>query len=215
MKATVISVYQANVSARVADYQKRVVDRFLPLGWEFRQFFHAMSHADAIAQCVEENKNEITVLLDIDCIPLAPYSLTYLLDNRWSAANGALVGAVQRANHINNKAHLYVGPFCMAFKNSTYKELGSPKFNETYRGDVGEELTYVWQEKSKPVYFLWPSDVEKPLWSLIDKVSNFGLGTTYESLFYHAFCMRTGQTERKFIKKCQEVLQRKEEEMLA
>lgn len=207
MKATVYSVFMDNINSSVVRNQRECVKRFLPSGWTFKQFCHKMTHPEAMAACVDENKEELSVFLDIDCIPLAPISFTYLMDARWSASAGALIGAAQRANHIKNNAHMYVGPFCMAFKNSVYRELGSPSFAETWRGDVGEELTYTWQEKNKPVFFIYPSDVEKPMWDLIDNVSQFGLGTTYENLFYHSFCIRGGGShETQFLKKCKSVL---------
>src|SRR6185437_10375537 len=108
-----------------------------------------------------------------------------------------------RANHIKNDAHLYVGPFCMAFDNRHYLELGSPTFYETARGDVGEEVTYRWREREKPVYFLWPTKVEHPLWELTEE-HKFGLGTNYENLFYHEFCARN--TTGNFLGKCDQVL---------
>lgn len=204
---TVYSVFQSNISDDVVIYQRKVVQRFLPKGWQFNQFCHNMSHGDALKHCVESNEDDYTVFLDIDCIPLSPQSFPYLLDTRWSVKKGALVGCAQRANHINNGRHIYVGPFCMALKNSTYKELGSPSFHETQRGDVGEELTYTWENAKKPLYFFWPSDTRVPLWNLIEGISEFGLGTTYEDLFYHTFCIRNSKdSERMFVEKCQQIL---------
>src|SRR5919109_1029180 len=168
MGVSVFTVFMDNVNPEVAKWQKRVVSRFLPRGWKFFQYRTSLSHPESLHACVERNEDEITVFLDVDCIPLSYQSFNYLLDNRWSVKHGALIGAVQRANHINNKGHLYVGPFCMAFRNDTFRDLGSPTFYETCRGDTGEELTYCWQEANKPVYFLWPSDVQEPQWSLID-----------------------------------------------
>lgn len=159
-----------------------------------------------LGECVEENKEEYTIFLDIDCIPLSPVSFTHFFDSRWPITSGSLMGAAQRASHIRNNNHIYVGPFCMAFKNSVYRELGSPSFMESYRGDVGEEITYRWQEKNHPVVYIYPSDVEQPLWDLIPGVQ-FGIGTTYENLFYHAFCIRAGgEPQIRFTRKCQEVV---------
>lgn len=206
VKATVYSVYMANISASVVRAQRECVEQFLPSGWTFKQVGKGTLHPAMLRECVEENREEYTIFLDIDAIPLTPMSFTYLFDTRWSVTSGALVGAAQRASHIVNGNHIYVGPFCMAFKNSVYWELGGPTFNDTYRGDVGEELTYAWQAKGKPVFFIYPSDVEKPLWNLLPDVQ-FGLGTTYEGLFYHMFCIRSGpDVQLRFIKKCKEVI---------
>ena len=210
MKATIFSTYMSNIDLEVVAYQKKCVEKFLPEGWEFKQICHAKTHPAALADCVKINKNPVTVFLDIDCIPLSDRSFNYLLDSRWAIMAGALVGAAQRANHIANGKHIYVGPFCMAFCNDTYKELGSPDFKETYRGDVGEELTYKWQESGKPVYFLWPSYVQKPMWNLIDNVTQFGYGTVYEDLFYHTFCIRAAVMKGVFVSKCREILAQEE-----
>ena len=201
-RATVYSIYMSNVDSRAVTAQKRVVEKFLPRGWDFVQYHWTgtYSHPAAMTICVAENRWPLTVFLDIDCVPLAENSLQ-LVARR--AEIGMLVGAVQRANHIQNDCHLYVGPFCMAFSTRQYTELGSPTFFETERGDVGEELTYRWRERSKPVYFLWPTEVRNPLWEL-DHGRRFGLGTTYDGLFYHEFCARNMAGE--FEHKCKEIL---------
>lgn len=204
--ATVISVYMDNINADVLEHQRRCVERCLPIGWTFRQYRSRDSHPVALSQCMNEGKDDILILLDIDCIPLRERAL--LLLYRW-AKNGVLVGAVQRANHIKNNGHLYVGPFCMAFSKSRYKQMGSPTFLATCRGDVGEELTYRWHENGGVVFFLWPSHVEHPMWPLVGE-RHFGLGTTYEDLFYHAFCIRQGATRDLFLAKCSRMLDEQE-----
>lgn len=201
MRATVYSIYMQNVAEKVVAAQREVVERFLPKGWEFVQYkADSYSHPAAMTVCVAENKLPLTVFLDIDCIPLTSNALELLA---MRAELGMLIGAVQRANHIQNDCHLYVGPFCMAFDNRRYWEMGSPTFYETERGDVGEELTYRWRERSKPVYFLWPNTVREPLWDL-SHGHRFGLGTSYENLFYHEFCARTAAGD--FVGRCKQVL---------
>lgn len=207
MKATVYTCYMANISDEVLKLQAECVHKYLPKGWEFNQVLYTDSHGHAMQRCTDSNKNPVTVFLDVDCIPLTKESFRFLYDDRWSCVNGALVGCAQRANHIQNNKHIYAGPFCMSFLNETYKELGNPSFLETSRGDVGEELTYKWQENHKSVYLLWPSDVQHPLWDLLDKTVQFGLGTTYESLFYHAFCARTTEGQGLFINQCNRILE--------
>jgi hypothetical protein len=202
-RATVFSVYMDNVSPKVAEAQERVVRHFLPEGWEFAQYLAGgRSHPTELTICQASNTLALTVFLDIDCIPLSRSAFEFI-GNR--AEHGVLVGAVQRANHINNNRHLYVGPSCMAFNNRRYMEYGSPQFFETDRGDVGEELTYCWQERFGEISFLWPSHVNTPKWDL-DAVSGMrlGLGTTFDDLFYHEFCAR--ESAGNFVRKCNEVL---------
>jgi len=207
-KAQVISVYFRNISEEVVESQRVCVERFLPEGWEFRQYLHiargeAYPHAFALDKCVKENKSPLTVILDIDCIPIHENAFPILL----ALANvGSLTGAVQRANHIENNKHLYVGPFCMAFLNAYYEKFGCPSFKETPRGDCGEELTYRWQEEEWPIAFIFPTKVDTPLWD-IDGKEKFGLGTVYGNIFYHHFNIRNTAMQQSFVKKCNLVLQ--------
>lgn len=201
VRATVYSIYMPNVDPAMVEAQRSVVEKFLPPGWKFvQEKVGHYSHPAAMTVCIAENRLPVTVFLDIDCIPLDECALE-LLGVR--ANLGMLVGAVQRANHINNGGHLYVGPFCMAISNRHYTEFGSPTFYETDHGDVGEEVTYRWREREQPVYFLWPTNVIQPMWALTGQFK-FGFGTTYENLFYHEFCAR--QATGDFVRKCESVL---------
>lgn len=205
MKASVYSVYTGNVDSKVLEVQKKVVEHFLPEGWTFEQYQYSNVENDSVAldSCVKKNKNEIIVFLDIDCIPLNEEALPELAAK---AKEDTLIGAIQRANHIDNKGHLYVGPFCMAFKVAKYQELGSPSFIYTNRGDRGEELTYKWEDANLPVTMMWPSHVELPMWALKNGIM-FGLGTTYDGNFYHSFGIRESQMHDRFIQKCNEIIQ--------
>lgn len=231
MLGTVFSIYFDNVSDDIARLQRKCVNRFLPKGWTYWQHLHVpwkserFPHAAAMTNCVSSvaNSNDLTIFLDIDCIPLCSESFTHL-EKVVNLHNGkALVGAVQRANHINNNRHLYVGPCCLAFSKSHYKKLGSPSFIETTRGDVAEELTYQWTEAgdknnkfsfglhqySRDVNFLWPTSVHSPLWDL-EYGFKFGLGTTYgiddKDLFYHSFNVRHPEMQQLFVDKCNSVI---------
>ncbi len=200
--ATVISVYMDNVDQQVVEYQRRCVTRHLPEDWAFVQQYCNTSHATALERSIANSQSDLVVLLDIDCIPLRAESFTYLHKR---ATDGTLVGAAQRATHIANNSHIYVGPFCMAFSRAVYAELGSPSFAETERGDIGEELTYRWEQLRRSIALMWPSHVERNRWLLAEK-RLFGFGTTYEDLFYHAFCIRDGVTTRTFLAKCKQML---------
>lgn len=197
-----------NISNDIVEAQRECVLRYLPQGWEFNQYLHfpqifeVKHHATAINRCVLDSKNDTIIILDIDCIPLSKGAFSFM---GYGAHRGDLIGAVQRSNHIRNNEHLYVGPFCMGFNRRKYFQLGAPSFDETGRGDCGEELTYRWQEKGEIVRFLWPSAVEQPMWDLIAG-KQFGYGTTYDNLFYHSFCSREQHTRERFLSKCKSVL---------
>ena len=207
-----------NISLEVQEYQRRVVEKFLPSDWMFGQRsteLRRYAHADAMSHLIDICQSDVIIFLDIDCIPLDNRAFPFLYSY---ASKGDLVGAAQRANHIPNGAHIYAGPFCLAFSRKVYQELGSPVLREamldkTYRpiqgerGDVCEELTYMWEQNKRKIQLLRPTHVEKPLWNLEPGREKFGHGTTYEGLFYHAFESRIGPDhQNRFIRKCRQVL---------
>lgn len=205
---SIYSIYLSNIDKLVVENQKKVIDLLLPDNYTFEQVLHqpkageGFFHATALEDCIKKNKSDVIVFLDIDCIPLNQKALTFIVDQ---ASQGFIAGAVQRANHLNNNSHLYVGPFCMAFSFDQYKKLGCPSLRETGRGDCAEELTYVWEEKGPGIKLLWPSHVYRPAWALTDGIS-FGYGTTYEKSFYHAFAIRQMFMQGQFIDRCKEVI---------
>jgi hypothetical protein len=206
--AVVFSIYMSNVSTEVVRMQRKVVEKFLPKGWDFVQYGTTNTHAEALNHIANKiSTGELTIFLDIDCVPLTDGAFKFLEMN---ASAGMLTGLVQRANHKQNDAHLYIGPSCMAFSREKYQFLGSPSFNETVRADIGEELTYTWEEMGEPLCFLWPSQVSSPLWDLRNG-ERFGLGTTYDGMFYHSFCIRDPRMHQHFIQKCNLVLGEKDE----
>lgn len=240
MTASIFSVYFPNISDEVVEAQYKCVMRFIPKGWTFTQYRHNpngdVPHASAMHQCLELSSDDVVMFLDIDCIPLHDRAFPLLYEcvqnDRWDPKEKwqGLAGAIQRANHIQNNRHLYVGPFCMAFSRNYYNRLGCPPFAETARGDVGEELTYRWTEQSgfrvtagatahkysSNIHFLWPTSCEQPAWELFGGRA-FGLGTTYGAvgvhphLFYHAFNARDEQTKSRFLLRCNQILKEKEE----
>ena len=235
MRATVFSIYFPNIVEEVREKQRLCIEKFLPEGWTFGQFLHTpqqgdnFSHATALQNCVELNGNDITILLDIDCIPLSKKSFAMLAEGVLVDDRKGLVGIVQRANHIQNNKHLYIGPACMAFSKAYYKDLGSPSFAETNRGDAGEELTYCWTDASgfsprpggsyyrypKNVHFIWPLSCLQPVWDL-DYGFKFGFGTTYGAagagpLFYHQFNIRVPEMQKFFVRRCDEILSKERE----
>lgn len=218
MKATISSIYFPNIPASVISHQRLVVEKFLPEGWYFNQLKYnpttATPHADALSLAINQSKDDINILLDVDCVPFSTNALKFLAD---LAVQGYLAGAMQRANHIQNNKHLYVGPFCMAFSKEMYRAYGAPSFQETSRGDAGEELTYRWNDVSSAtggkdydkIYMLLPFDIKEEKWNLYGN-KNFGYGTTFgmvqdKQMFYHQFCIREGHVDQ-FNSKCQQIL---------
>jgi len=193
-----------NIPIELVAAQRAVVLKFLPEGFTFLQILTAIGHAESLDNFMATTAYEEIIFLDIDCIPTNSVALLFLAAE---AARSKLIGCAQRANHIDNHGHVYVGPFCCALNRTLWNELGRPSFLPTARGDAGEELTFVCEEMRKPFEFLWPSSVEEPVWKLSED-RYFGIGTEYEGLFWHLFESRHDKGNARFIKRCEEILGR-------
>lgn len=194
-RIAVVSFYMSNIARNVVAAQATAIRRFLPEGVDFLQFHTGFSHGRSIDLFFRLAPYDLVVILDVDCIPLNDQALPALIEQ---AEAGHLVGAAQRANHIENAKHIYAGPFLMALSKDTYVRLGRPSFCETERGDVAEELTYAAEAREVPVLLLWPTHCDEPKWQLTETLS-FGRNTVYEDLFLHAFEIREPEQQRAFL----------------
>jgi hypothetical protein len=198
----VASFYMDNISAEVLASQRAVLDAFRPQAFTFEQIRTARSHGEAIVEFVTGSAFDVIVIMDIDCVPLRRGALSRLVGH---AARGELVGCVQRANHIENGAHLYVAAFCIAFSKNLWQEIGRPSFQPTDRGDVGEELTYACEAAGRKTLMLWPSFVESAHFDLTEG-RRFGPNTEYEGLFLHGAEIRNPANQGRFVARCRAIL---------
>jgi hypothetical protein len=194
-KMAVVSFYMSNISKDVVAAQAEIISRFLPVGVDVIQLHTGFGHANSIDLFLCFSRYEIIILLDIDCIPISIDAFPTLIAQ---ARAGFLVGAAQRAHHIDNECHIYVGPFLMGLNMAAYRQLGRPRFSETRRGDVAEELTYRAEAHQCEIKFLWPTSCEAPLWHLTDD-AYFGRNTIYENSFLHAFQIRQPEHQAAFL----------------
>jgi hypothetical protein len=201
-RVVVISFYMKNIARDVVRAQAAAITRFLPKGADLVQLKTGFGHGRSIDLFLTWTNYDIVVLLDIDCVPITSEALLQLIA---AAEAGQLVGAAQRANHIDNDHHLFVGPFLMAFSRATYQSLGAPSFRETPRGDVGEELTYCAQACNHPICFLWPTSCEEPKWHVTGDI-HCGRNTIYENAFLHAFEIRMPDQQKVFLATIDHVL---------
>jgi hypothetical protein len=216
MTTAICSVYYDNLNPRVREMHRQVVEKFMPASATYHQI-RANDHGSAMFRMTKQlsiNRKDHDfdriVWLDIDCIPLSAKAFT-LPFHFW--------GCAQRANHIQNCQHLYASPFAMGITLSIYEHINYPTFSATYRGDVGEELTYSYEQHfGHAPTLLKPLHIEEQpeggYWELTGNppYDKFGLGTTYgmlpeEPLFYHAFQIRDKASLRRFQKKCEHVLE--------
>jgi hypothetical protein len=202
LSKVVVSFYMDNIPASVIQSQRNVLEKFVPSDFAIEQRLTTRSHAAAINGFMSSMQYDLVVVLDIDCVPLNPRAVSAIAAR---AARGALTGCVQRANHIDNDGHLYVGPFCMALGRRLWENLGRPSFQPTQRGDVGEELTYRCEALQWPVHMIWPSSVEDPRWDLTDG-QKFGVNTEYGRSFLHTFGISDPSNQSKFVDRCRDIL---------
>jgi len=157
------------------------------------------------------------LMLDIDCIPLSTAALEYTFDR---AEQGVLIGNAQRSNHIENNKHIYPAPSCICLTRDMYEKLGKPSWQPTSRGDIGEELCYIAEEKGIEIEMFMPgkyeeipyfTSTERKPWPLKDGQPEFGIGTTFvdsngREMFYHLFQSRLNVFNHLFFLKCASIM---------
>ena len=228
MKKRAIFTYSNHqIEDRITYLQKQVINKFNTNKLCKYEYLHykkpdgEMTPDEVIQYGLEklfyEDKYHTILMLDIDCIPLSTQALEYIFDR---AEQGVLIGNVQRSNHIDNNKHTYPAPSCIALTKDMYEKLGKPTWKPTNRGDIGEELCYVAEEKGIEVEMFMPSKYEelphwntgerKP-WDLGEKDPQFGIGTTFvdkngNEMFYHLFQSRLNVFNDLFFLKCASIL---------
>lgn len=239
--ACIVSFYMDNISDKTVQLQKEVVAKFnkskvphysIKMNVPNMQNPHGISidYFWGINGCKPDSlKNydiskqldhDVVLILDIDCIPLNDNAIDLYIEK---AAEGRLIGNIQRSNHIDNNQHVFAAPSAVSISKTTFQKIGMPSALETNRSDVGEEYTWKAEEQSIPVDLLMPLGYNKPpfryqwevnqppYWALADGMPVYGIGTTfgneeYGGLFWHSFqIFHPGQQEN-FWKKCGEVL---------
>ena len=181
---TVHTYYRDNIPAQLVKAQARVFEHF---GIPLKQWLdNTLSHAEWLEQMLSNPTDDITVIADIDAFPLTRAGFDALVE---SAANGALAGLSQVANH-KDPTRIYAGPMFMALPAGLYQDLGAPGLERTDTVDVAQILTDLSQARGKPVTLVPPRMAVQPKWALSDQ-GMFGVGTFYgEMAFFHLFQSR-------------------------
>lgn len=219
-KRCIFSYLNKIVDNKIALFQQTVLEKLTKeTDIQFRQFFYESDVTPdvvldyGVRELLYKQDFKTILVLDIDCIPLSKQALEYTFNQ---AEKDILVGNIQRANHLENNQHLYVGPSAMCFTKALYEATEEPSFAFTHKGDVGEEITYKAEEHKKEIEYYIPSGYEKlPVdgipWKLTDELPDFGIGTTYvnkhnQEMFYHLFQSIFNSHNQLFYDKCAEVL---------
>lgn len=229
INACIVSYYMDNVNQKTLEMQSKVTQKFNKSEYQhyyikgdvrpgaFMDFFWGMNgvevHTMKGADIKQTLDFDVVLFLDIDAVPLNDKAIDLYIRK---AAEGKLVGNIQRSNHINNNQHVFAAPSAVAISRETYKKIGCPTALETFRSDVAEEWTFEAEENGVPVELYLPlrfdrKPTECDSWALKDGQPHYGQGTTFGSeedgeLFYHNFqIFHPGQQEN-FWAKCEEIL---------
>lgn len=162
----------------------------------------------------DEKKYDTILILDIDCVPLSKQALEYTFEQ---AESGVLVGDIQRSNHLNNDEHVFVGSSAFCFTKEMYNDFNRLSFACTNRGDIGEEYTFVAEERNIPVEMYMPKHFQAApygcdYWPLKTGMPHYGIGTTFvnkngDEMFYHLFESRTNLNVELFLDKCKSLME--------
>lgn len=201
MKLGLYSLYWDNIDLAIPAAQRRVCDHLkLPLQ---QHRINGLDHGEWIDWVLEREKNDVSVFLDIDCIPLS--RAVFLQNARWTDQFQGLCGAKACANHLD-KTRAYAGPWYLFVSLERWRILDRCSACVDHGYDVAQNLTEAWLFYRGALTLIWPTMCEIPLWDLPDKKQAYGIGTTYGEHCYHLFEARSGEHTELFLKACERVI---------
>ncbi len=203
MQAAVFSLSWDNIDPVILECQKLV---FQAIGLPINQHrVDGFRHWDWMEWVLRYHRDiEVFVFIDADAVPTSRWAVEYAIA---AAAQGRVFGCAQAANHlVDNRDHVYAGPFFMALTRSTWQRLGEPSFAPADDRDVAQGVTLAAQAQGCEVELWLPSEVELPRWPLGVSGLEFGIGTTYHDALYHLFESRGGQHLERFVRACERIV---------
>ena len=235
LKVGVYSPYFENCLPQYMEYQLKVFEK---LNVNLNQCLHTKTcpqtnmvrHGEFLNEISRSEEVDYLVFFDVDAIPLKENFLEILIKR--IHGKKAILGIEQKSNHVdvdnakkwggfNSKQfselkstkQCYAGPACFVISKDTYQYLGEPSYNETFRSDCGEELSWIARDKGVEVQYIKFTSCEIPMWPLREGVK-FGIASDYEDLVFHNFQARLSDTDllvknprvNYFINKCETVL---------
>lgn len=227
LKRSIFTYCNFQIEKEIPSLQKQVIDKFNTIpNCKYEYLFYNKPDGEifpnqvinyALNKLFYQDDYHTILMLDIDCIPLNTRALEYCFQR---AEENILIGNVQRSNHINNNQHIYPAPSCIAITKQMFEQLGNPSFDVTYRGDIGEELCYIAEEKNIEIEMFMPCSFQelaqgynkREAWDLKDNQPKYGIGTTFvdkdnNEMFYHLFQCRLNIFNHLFKNKCKQLLQ--------
>lgn len=228
INACIVTYYMDNIDPKTVQLQSKVVEKYNKSKHEhylvkanlrhgaFMDYFWCLNGVNVLtfANSIIERKvdHDVIFFLDVDCVPLNENSIDEYIQK---AADGFLVGNIQRSNHIQNDQHVFAAPSAVALSRETFLKIGKPSALENHRSDVSEEYTWAAEENGVPVDLYLPLRYDrKPsecdYWALKDGMPVYGQGTTFGrdgvETFYHNFQIFHEGQQQNFWNKCEEIL---------
>lgn len=183
--------------------------------------YRYINHGAAMQNVINtfEEMIEYFIFLDNDAIILKQDGLKIIHDK--IKDKNTIFGGCQNSNHINvNPKHPFIQPSTFCISKSLYNKLGKPSLSDhsnRHRSDTCEEITWLCQEKGYNVCMVYPSNYSElteeeckksgapRVWPLTETL-NYGIGTTYGDLFFHAGMQGLPRSSEIFIKKAQSII---------
>lgn len=189
----VYSMHWNNISNSILDNQKRVFEALqIQLVQENAD---KVSHGKWMNEVVNRHRPEdVLVFCDIDAFPITKKAYERAVT---AASHGAVFGLAQFSNHKKTEG-LYAGPMFMAFKKSTWDQLGSPSLERSKAFDAAEAISVEARKAGCGLELVMPTSCLIPKWALSNQ-GVFGIGTFYgQCEFFHLFESRLPAHEQLF-----------------
>ena len=204
MKIEFNTLYWSNTPEEQIKAHQSVVEHFdIPINY----YQENTPHGVWMNRVVYNSNSDLIVFFDSDCVPINKEEVFKCI--RFVKKTKTFLGVAQASNHIPPKSHVYAAPAFYIIAKECWNKLGQPSFVETHRSDVGEEISYIAENKGIRYRCLYPSSFEREpvegVWPL-GNYGYYGVGTTFENTVYHLYQGRMGTNLELFLDRCKEIV---------
>lgn len=204
MKVEFNTLYWDNTPSVQVDAHKLVTSHFnIPVNY----YAENTPHGYWMDMVMQKSKSDIIVFFDSDCVPIDKEKMLECI--RYVQKTKTFLGVAQASNHIPPKSHVYAAPAFYCIAKECWEKMGKPSFQESNRGDVGEEVSYRAEAMGIRYRCLFPETFEREpvegIWPL-GNYGYYGVGTTFDSTVYHLYQGRMGNNVELFVTRCKEIV---------
>lgn len=201
------SFHWDNFSPDILKAHQRVMTH---LGLNVQYTQKNIPHGQWLDQVMAAATSDVVAIIEPDLIPLNKEivlkAIAYVLEH------DTFLGCAQVSNHIGTGTHIFASPAFFFITRNCYEKLGRPSFMPNKKGDVAEMLAFAAEEKGVAYRTLFPTRYEKApsegCWAL-GSYGYYGIGTVFVDQIYHLFQSRTAENIELFVKRCDELLEKK------